>query len=150
MGFLKLIVKYRLQIIAVCDVKTIGGASENTTRFGLLRLSEEEGKVSPSPFADADHPLSYLELLHVTAIPSYGEIMAAADFCGLSLRQTDTLSTESARTLFTEEPWDTEASFSAPLVSTLWQVDSADLAVFMLFLALESPEDPMLGLYPVI
>ena len=150
MGFLKLIIKYHLQIIAVCDVRTVGGASEGTTRFGLLRLAAEESKTSGSPLADAHHPISCLELLHVTAIPSYSEIMAAADFCGLTLRRTDTLSAENTRTLFAEEQWSAEAPLTSPLISTVWQVDSGELSVFMLFLALEAPEDPLLGLYPVI
>ncbi len=152
MGFLKLILKYSLQIIAVCDVKAVGGASEDVTRFGLLRLAEDENKVTPSPIAAQEPSVSYLELLHVTAVPSYSEIMAAADFCGLTLRRTDTLPAENARVLLAEDPWNTGISPTAslPLFSGVWDIASADLSVFLLFLSLEAPEDPILGLYPSV
>ncbi len=150
MGFLKLMMKYRLQIVAVCDVKSVGGASEDTTRFGLLCLAADENKAVPSPIAAAAYPVSHLELLHTTAIPTFSEIMAAADFCGLSLRRADTLPSGNARVFLSEEPWSIETMSTppSPLIATVWHTEHADLAVFLLFLALEAPEEPILGLYP--
>ncbi|MBO5042928.1 MAG: hypothetical protein J6D87_08180 [Clostridia bacterium] len=152
MGFFKLMLKYSLQIIAVCDVKVTGGVSEKVTRMGLLRLATGENKALLSPIVGDTPSDRYLELLHVTAVPSYSEIMAAADFCGLSLRRTDTIPTESAHFLRSKDPWnaDIASTSTLPLFSGIWEVSSAHLEVFLLFLTLEAPENPMLGLYPSV
>ena len=152
MGFFKLMLKYSLQIVAVCDINAAGGTAENVTRFGLLRLATGENKVLPSPVLRVEPSDRYLELLHITAVPSYSEIVAAADFCGLSLRRTDTIPTENLRFLLSDDPWNTDISSPAslPLFSGTWEVSSADLEVFLLFLALEAPENPILGLYPSV
>ena len=152
MGFARLIIKYRLQIVAVCDIRGSAGGRENTTRFALLQSAGEDRERFPaSPlFAGQENP--YLELLHVTANPPYNEIMAAAEFCGLTLVRIDTLPADGISEILEAEEWLTRPASLAPcpLISTVWQNKTADLSSFLCYLVLENSDDFIIGLYPCL
>ncbi len=149
MGFSRLIVKYRLQIVAVCEIAGAGGAREDATSFALLRSAGEDWEAEPSPLANETTPLALLEVLHTTANPPYSEVMAAAEFCGLTPIRADTLPMGAAYALQSDEDRRTDEP-SAPLISTVWRLQGADLTAFLCYLSLEASEDPVLGLYPLI
>ena len=150
MGFARLIIKYRLQIVAVCDISGSAGGQESITRFALLQSAGEDRDVSPvsSPFATPPNP--YLELLHMTANPPYSEIMAAAEFCGLSLVRIDTMPSGGIPEILAAGEWPSleKSNSTLPLISTVWQTERADLPSFLCYLVLENADDPIIGLYP--
>ncbi|MBE6557640.1 MAG: hypothetical protein E7661_01320 [Ruminococcaceae bacterium] len=147
-GFAKLMVKYRLHIIAVCDVTGTGGRGEETTRFALLRLADEDRAAEISPLATRDHPVTHIELLHTTASPGFSEIVAAAEFCGLSLARADTLPAEELYPLLSGNSFSADKEPVAPLISTVWETEKSALSAFLCYLSLEASDDPILGLYP--
>ncbi|MBQ9779498.1 MAG: hypothetical protein IJW00_01000 [Clostridia bacterium] len=148
-SFSRLTVKYRLQIVAVCDIHGPGG-KEDTTRFALMRSAGEWWTAEPSPVSDEKHPPEQMELLHASANPSYSEVMAAAEFCGLTLARSDTLPRGTAYALWSEEDWQQENEDIPPLIITVWHTAKADLSAFLCYLFLEASDDPILGLYPFI
>lgn len=150
-SFSRLMLKYRLQIVAVCDIKDTTGVHETTTRFALLRSAGEDWEPLPSPMILPRTPAAYLEFLHTTATPSFGEITAAAELCGLSLDRVDTLPSQELYTLWTNSGWhDATDRTPAPLLSSVWRVKEADIDTFLCYLNLEASEDPVLGIYPLL
>lgn len=149
LGFSRLIIKYRLQVIAVCDIKDAG---DETMRFALLRTAGEDWMAYDSPLATEKHPVAYLELLHASNLPSYGEITAAAEFFGLSPVRIDTLPQQDIYALHSDFVFQNTlpAETPPPLITTVWQVSGLNLSAFLCYLALEASEDPVLGLYPLI
>lgn len=149
LGFSRLIIKYRLQIIAVCDVTDAG---EETMRFALLRTAGEDWSAEYSPLSSEKNPVTYLEVLHAASLPNYSEITAAAEFFGLLPLRIDTLPLKDIYTLRSEYAWQTTLPTETPppLMTTVWQVSGKDIAAFLCYLALEASEDPVLGLYPLI
>ena len=71
--FSRLMLRYRLQIVAVCDLES-GAAEGQATRFALLREGDE-GRF-PVPLA-REEPLSplWLELIHLTDSPSIRDVL---------------------------------------------------------------------------
>ncbi len=147
-GFSRLIIKYNLRIMAVCDIRGAGGMGEEITRFALLKVSAGDREVILSPLATEQLPATHLELLHTTENPAYSEVMAAAEFCGLDLERADTLPLGIAYALRLEDgSWEDSAQ-AVPLITTVWHTSKADLNAFLCYLSLEASEDPILGFYP--
>lgn len=152
MGFARLIIKYRLQIVAVCDIHGSAGGQESTTRFALLQSAGEDREKSPLSPLFSKHPSPYLELLHMTVNPLYSEIIAAAEFCGLSLARVDTMPAGGIPEHLVAEEWPQLISghVPTPLISTVWQTEQADLRAFLCYLSLENSDNPIIGLYPCL
>lgn len=138
-AFTRLIIRYRLQVVAVCDLEN--GAAGQTTRFALLREAREG--IPSSPITESNRENLLFELIHLTQTPALTELLLAAQFCGLSLCRVDTLPQFDELELMTE---DSEAMATACVFS----VADGDLAVFRRFLALEAPENIDIGLYTII
>ena len=138
-SFTRLMLRYRLQIVAVCDLEN-GAAEGQTTRFALLREREEGRFPTPLYGADRQSPL-WLELIHLTDSPSLTELLNAAEFCGLSLSRVDTIPPFDELEMFSEE------TPSATAFACVLNAEGADLTTFRRFLALEAPEDILTGFY---
>ncbi len=145
-AFARLILRYRLYAVAVCDLEN-GATEGQITRFALLR------RIPDSPLSDSGIPLisieesssgngapRYLELLHTVGDPSLGEFLSAAAFCGLTLTRADTLPPMDDPDLLSEAD-------GAPLVACVFDIADGDLSTFRRFLTLEAPEDILMGYY---
>ena len=88
-AFTRLILRYNLQIQAICDLEN-GAAEGQITRFALLRAAREGDFSSPLRIPPDGEPL-YLELIHTGDSPSLTELLSAAEFCGIRLCRADTL-----------------------------------------------------------
>ena len=139
-AFTRLILRYRLQVVAVCDLEN-SAADGQITRFALLREAKE-GRF-PSLLSTEDEPLASpcLELIHLTDSPSFTDLLVAAEFCGLSLSRADTLPPFDELELFSEE------DSPAVAFSCVLNAEEGDLGTFRRFLSLEAPEDILVGLY---
>lgn len=159
-AFSRLIIRYGLSIVAVCDLEN-GAAEGQTTRFALLRQAVDGdlsipptlSKVSSRPHDrmrergsledDSHEPPFYLELLHTTADPSFTELLLAAEFCGLTLCRADTL-----------PPFDELEGIGdggdSPAICCVLSARAADLSTFHRFLTLEASEDIPMGLYYMV
>ncbi len=134
-AFSRLIVTYRLFITAVCDVENHTLTEKNITRFALLTRAPD-GPVLTLP--ETTHRPRLMELLHTTATsPSPTDLTVAATFCGLTLRQMDTLPI----------PEDDSGTMHLCAVWDISEATDADMAVFLTYLALEASEDRVLGMY---
>ena len=132
-AFTRLILRYGLQAVAVCDLEN-GAAEGQITRFALLRASREGSFPAPLRLPAEGEPL-YLELIHTGDAPSVTDLLSAAEFCGFRLCRVDTLPR------FEEFDGD-------PLpVSCVLDVAGGDLPTFRRFLSLEASEDTVMGLY---
>ena len=150
LSFSRLIVKYRLQIVAVCDISGASGIGDDQTRFALLRSAGDTWTAEPSPLSDEQHPPLLLELLHTSPTPAFSELMAAAEFCGLTLERADTLPEGAIYALRSDQNFQQGDAETASLINTVWRLESTDLTAFLCYLAIEANEDPILGLYPCI
>ena len=138
-AFTRLILRYRLQVVAVCDLEN--GADEGqTTRFALLREGEEGRFPTPLTPSEANEPV-WFDLIHLTNSPSLTELLHAAEFCGLRISRVDTVPPFDELAMFSEENAETTA-FACVL-----NTEGGDLTTFRRFLALEAPEDVLTGLY---
>ena len=136
-AFTRLIIRYRLQVVAVCDLEN-GAADRQITRFALLR-NADEGRF-PAPLeTPLTRPPLCLEIIHTTDSPTYTDLLGAADFCGLTLRSTDTLPAFDELEL--------PGADASPVIACVLDATGGDLATFSRFLALEAPEDILVGLY---
>ena len=132
-AFTRLMLRYNLRIIAVCDLEN-GAAEGQVTRFALLRAAEEGSFPAPLIPPPSGEPL-YLELIHTEDSPTLTDLLTAAEFCGMRLCRVDTLPH------FEEFDGD-----SLPL-SCVLDVAGGDLPTFRRFLSLEASEDTVMGLY---
>lgn len=154
-GFSRLIIKYRLRIVSVCDIQNRAGVSGSITRFALLCKADEEWYgneylTQALEKISREHTSHQIEILHTSpSAPSFSDLLAAADFCGLRLVRADTLPAGEEYALLSGAQWksSTEAS---PLICGVWDVQNAQLAPFLCFLAIEASEDRLLGLYPLL
>ncbi len=144
-AFSRLILRYDLQVVAVTDLKN-GAEAGQVTRFALLKQADEDSlTILPSP------PLGsptrrYIELLHTTSTPSLTELLEAAAFCGLVPVRLDTLPVfEELAFLYHEA-----ADGGVPPVCCVFDITDADIATFSRFLALEAPEDILMGRYGIL
>lgn len=137
-AFTRLILRYHLQVTAVCDLEN--GASEGQiTRFALLKAADRDFPVPLTPPVGED-PL-YLEFIHRDGAPSLTDLLTAAEFCGMTLRRLDTL-----------PRWDTgdEGADAPPALVCIFNVTGGDLPTFRRFLELEASENTLIGLYGVV
>ncbi len=140
-AFTRLILRYRLQVVAVCDLEN-GAAEGQATRFALLREAEEGRFPAPLTVSDKDAPL-YLEFIHLTDTPALTDLLIAAEFCGLTLSRVDTLPRfDELEALSEEIP---SAAFACVL-----NAEGGDLTTFRRFLSLEAPDDILTGLYGTV
>lgn len=132
-AFTRLILRYNLQIQAVCDLEN-GAAEGQITRFALLRAAREGGFPAPLRLPPEGEPL-YLELIHTGDSPSLTDLLSAAEFCGIRLCRVDTL-----------PPFEEYGEDTLPL-SCVLDAAGGDLTTFRRFLSLEASEDTVMGLY---
>lgn len=132
-AFTRLILRYNLQIQAVCDLEN-GAAEGQITRFALLRAAREGDFPAPLRLPPEGEPL-YLELIHTGDSPSLTDLLSAAEFCGIRLCRVDTL-----------PPFEEYGEDTLPL-SCVLDVAGGDLTTFRRFLSLEASEDTVMGLY---
>ncbi len=139
-AFTRLILRYKLQVVAVCDLEN-GAAEGQTTRFALLRAAGEGRFPISLTLPPAGEPL-YLELIHVTDTLTLTDLLIAAEFCGLTLCRADTL------------PHFDELEIAdggnSPLVACVLNAADGDLNTFRRFLSLEASEDILAGLYGTV
>lgn len=134
-GFSRLIVKYHLFIMAVCDVENHTLAEKNVTRFALLTRAPDAPILT---LAAAPHHPRHLELLHTTtAAPSPTDLIVTATFCGLTLRRMDSLPV----------PESPAAPWPFCLVWDMSEATDTDISAFLTYLTLEASEDQILGIY---
>lgn len=155
-AFSRLIVRYGLQTIAVCDVTQRGVNGFRRTRFALLCAGDGEPVFRCCPHGV---PPRYFELVHIArTAPSVTDVLAVADFCGMCLVRADTLSAADAATISRgrEDDGDEQSMPDGGLpVSLLFDTrpDSdhagheTDLSVFLRWLMLEAGDDLVTGCY---
>ncbi len=145
-AFSRLIIRYGLAIVAVCDLEN-GANAGQSTRFALLEKASE----ASAPRAGVPRPLGSaplrLELLHTMSTPSVSDLLTAASFCGLALLRADTLPRFEELTLLAEEQG---TDPSTPAVCCVFDTTGADLETFFRYLALDAPEDMIMGLYGAV
>ena len=132
-AFTRLILRYNLQIQAVCDLEN-GAAEGQITRFALLRAAREGDFPAPLRLPPEGEPL-YLVLIHTGDSPSLTDLLSAAEFCGIRLCRVDTL-----------PPFEEYGEDTLPL-SCVLDAAGGDLTTFRRFLSLEASEDTVMGLY---
>ncbi len=144
-AFSRLILRYGLCTVAVCDLEN-GATPGQMTRFALLRKAPAEGLLaSLDTHAARGQSPHCLELLHLTPSPTLSELLTAAAFCGLSPVRIDTLPRFEELDLIRED-----APSGTPPMCCVLTTDRADLATFARFLALEAPEDTVMGIYGTV
>ncbi|MBQ4111616.1 MAG: hypothetical protein IJD38_02350 [Clostridia bacterium] len=137
-AFTRLILRYNLRVVAVCDLEN-GAADGQITRFALLRAADG---AFPTPLTTpAEGESLYLEFIHRDGASSLTELLTAAEFCGVTVCRLDTLP------LYDE--LDMEAAESAS-VGLVCDVAGSDLAVFRRYLTLEASDNILIGLYSSI
>ncbi len=142
-AFSHLILRYGLYIVAVCDLEN-GVAEGQYTRFALLRKADDDTPATPlDPPENTASPL-YIELLHTTDSPSLTELLHAAAFCGLTLVRVDTLPRFEELDFLLDGGGMPQATLP---VCCVLDAASADLHTFRRFLALEVPDNILMGIY---
>ena len=164
MSFYRLIIKYRLQIVAVCDVHHKAGGHPATTTFGLLRSMGEGwdmGDLYQNPFLRQKPTGLTLSLLYTPEKKhGFGDILVASEFCGVPLIGTGTLPFAEVSTLLygALPDKDTSPDNAFTLMFELGELTSADPSTskpimphaFLSHLMLEASEHFILGLYPTL
>jgi hypothetical protein len=162
-AFSRLVIKYRLYVVAACDMEDPTLSGHRITRFGLLCRRATiptdsltlplPASVSPDGTGYAGSPVR-LELLHTTSVsPSLSDLLAAAEFCGLYPLRTDTLPDAAIPTGHLQEEGadlsepDAPTRPVSPAVCLTFDINSADLGTFSRWLALEAPDDTVFGCY---
>ena len=135
-AFTRLLLRYNLQITAICDLEN-GAAEGQITRFALLSADHEGHFPYPQHPPKNGEPL-YLELIHTGESPSLTDLLIAAEICGMKLCRVDTL------------PRFEELDSDFPLLSCVLDVADGDLPTFRRFLSLEASEDTVIGLYGAV
>ena len=139
-AFSRLILRHRLQIVAVSDLDN-GSAPGQSTRIALLRATMEGTPPRPLLPVRTGEPL-YLELFHSTDSLSLTELLCAAEFCGMTVIRTDTLPAADEGEGASEE--------ELPTMVCVLEASRGDLPTFLRFLSLEAPEDFVAGIYGVV
>lgn len=142
-AFTRLILRYGLRVVAVCDLEN-GAAEGQITRFALLKAAAEGDFPSPLTTPPEGEPL-YLEFIHQDDPPSLTDLLAAAEFCGMTLYRVDTLPR------FDSPGGGTDSSSVTPLaLACIFNAAGGDLATFRRFLTLEASDDTLIGLYGTV
>lgn len=163
-AFSRLIIKYHLYIVAACDMENtaLSADGRHATRFGLLRRqtdADADPRLAPAlcPALHTSLPTHRLALLHATpgGVPSLSDLLCATDFCGLSLCRTDTLPMADALTggLMDSDEYSVPPAPSAPPVCVdldITETSPSALANFLTWMALEAPDDTLLGMYGTV
>lgn len=163
MSFYRLILKYRLQIVATHEINHKVGGQPATTTFGLLRRMGEDWDIrdnflTPLLSHDPDAPL----ILSILYIPepqlSFGDILTASEYCGVPLIETSTIPYSEVSALLygyeSENATETSANaftltFRMGKISTLTSISDTTMPqAFLTHLILETSEHLILGLYP--
>lgn len=134
-AFTRLILRYDLQVVAVCDLEN-GAAEGQITRFALLRAAREGEFPAPLRLPPAEEPL-YLELIHYGDPAGLTALLAAAEFCGVRLCRVDTLPRF--------EEFDGEEGEAA--FACVFDVAGGSFPVLRRYLTLEASEDTLIGVY---
>ncbi len=134
-AFTRLILRYDLQVVAVCDLEN-GAAEGQITRFALLRAAREGEFPAPLRLPPAEEPL-YLELIHYGDPAGLTALLAAAEFCGVRLCRVDTLPRF--------EEFDGEEG-EAPY-ACVYAVAGGHFPAPRRYLTLEASEDTLIGVY---
>ena len=134
-AFTRLILRYDLQVVAVCDLEN-GAAEGQITRFALLRAAREGEFPAPLRLPPAEEPL-YLELIHYGDPAGLTALLAAAEFCGVRLCRVDTLPRF--------EEFDGEEGEAA--FACVFDVAGGNFPVLRRYLTLEASEDTLIGVY---
>ena len=134
-AFTRLILRYALQVVAVCDLEN-GAAEGQITRFALLRAAREGEFPAPLRLPPAEEPL-YLELIHYGDPAGLTALLAAAEFCGVRLCRVDTLPRF--------EEFDGEEGEAA--FACVFDVAGGNFPVLRRYLTLEASEDTLIGVY---
>lgn len=151
-SFSRLILRYGLTVVAVCDLED-NSAEGQATRFALLRKGPEGDFPQPlSPVEgrrghreEGKTPPLCLELLHATDSPTLTELLTAAEHCGLTLLRVDTI----PHVDLPDEASEVDGGAGGQAVCCVFSAGSSDLSTFRRFLSLEASEDIPMGLYYV-
>ena len=137
-SFTRLILRYGLQIVGVCDLEN-GAAEGQITRFGLLRAATGDFP-APVSLPTEGEPL-YLEFVHTEDALGLSDLLVAAEFCGLRLCRVDTLPPSDSS--------DGDGDTPSPM-DCVFNTVGGDLLTFRRFLTLEASEGVILGVYSTI
>ncbi len=161
MSFYRLIIKYRLQIVATCDVEHRVGGHTVITTFGLLRSMGESWDIADlldNPFLPADRstPLSLAMLYIPQDNGGAGDVLTAAACCAIPLRETGTLPGGEILPLLYSGRGDAEDAVARGVfyfsfdvtVSPPSQRTPSMPQAFLMHLTVESSDHVILGLYP--
>jgi hypothetical protein len=138
-AFTRLILRYNLRVKAVCDLEN-GAAEGQVTRFALLSSAVDYGFPTPLRYPSTGDPL-FFEFIHQGESPSLTDLLAAAEFCGVTVCRLDTLPRFDELDTADDEP--------AP-IGCVFDVAGSDLAVFRRFLTLEASDNTLIGLYSTL
>ncbi len=138
-AFTRLILRYNLQVVAVCDLEN-GAAEGQITRFALLKTISDGYFPTPLASPPTGEPL-YLEFIHKDDSPSLTDLLSAAEFCGMTLCRLDTLPRLDTGDGDSDTP---------PVLTCILNVTGGDLPTFRRFLELEASEDTLIGLYGAV
>ena len=161
MSFYRLIIKYRLQIVAVYDVHHKTGGHPATTTFGLLRGMGESWDIQDlldNPFLQQSTPPT-LSLLYISEKKNiFGDVLMASECCHVPLTEASTLPLdEVAALLYGQLP---DADTSTPANAFVLSFDMGEQLLtpnpnestmpqaFLMHLMVEASEHLVLGLYP--
>ena len=137
-AFTRLILRYRLRIVAVCDLED-GAAEGQVTRFALLTSAHLQPAFPPLPEQKAD---TLLEIIHLTGPSTLCEMLVAAQFCGLQPLHISTVP-------LSETDFSDGSEVSTTAIDCVFDAKGADLATFRRYLSLEAPESFCAGLYAI-
>jgi hypothetical protein len=138
-AFTRLILRYNLRVVAVCDLEN-GAAEGQITRFALLRSASDQ-RFPPPLISPTPGESLFFEFIHVGESPSLTDLLTAAEFCGVTICRLDTLPR------FDE--LDTDSDEPAP-IGCVCDVAGSDLAAFCRFLTLEASDNIFIGIYSSI
>jgi hypothetical protein len=138
-AFTRLILRYNLQVMAVCDLEN-GAAEGQITRFALLKSASDRDFPAPLTAPIPGEPL-FFEFIHVGEFPSLTDLLTAAEFCGVKVCRLDTLPRFDEPYVDGDEP--------SP-VGCVCDVAGSALNVFRRFLALEASDNVLIGIYSTL
>ena len=161
MSFYRLIIKYRLQIVAVYDVHHKTGGHPATTTFGLLRNMGDGWDIQDlldNPFLQQSTPLTLSLLYTSEKRNTFGDILVASECSGVPLIETSTMPFGEVSTLLYGHLPDQDTptppnvfvlSFDmGEQLLTPYSSESTMPQAFLMHLMIEASEHLVLGLYP--
>lgn len=125
-GFAKLIMQSGLKIAATCDIA--GADTSRRTRFALLRRN-----LLPLIMPTTEKEGAFRCSFPTELAGSFGDILNAASFFGLSLHSANTLPSDKDEAL--------------PCCNLTFDIRGGDLSSFLLYLAMVAPQYTPIGIY---